>query len=105
MQIIKVAVNFLVKRVVILSALAALLYNSWPLGFWLNYSTSVHGLASDLEQVHHPYSWVFIGGDLLSSLIILTICAALLLSFKPLQKKTFRLIIAGLMIFSTFTAV
>jgi len=59
------------KSLSLLSVIAGLLYNSWPLGHWLNPVVSKTSLASGLEAVHQPYNWVFIGGDVLSSLIVI----------------------------------
>lgn len=83
--------------------IAALLYNSWPLGFWLNYPTSVHGLASDLERVHHPYYWVFIAGDLLASLIISVIAINELGKKRGRRANAYALMATGLLIFAVFT--
>lgn len=54
--------------------LSGLIYNSWPLGYWLNPPVAKAGLASALEALHQPYSWLFIGGDVLSSLLIIVVC-------------------------------
>lgn len=61
------------KRITILAVLAGILYSSWPLGYWLNPAVSRSSLASGLEAVGQPYNWVFIGGDVLSSLLVLMI--------------------------------
>lgn len=52
--------------------LAGVLYSSWPLGYWLNPAGN-RGLASNLEAIHQPYNWVFIGLDIASGALI---CAA-----------------------------
>lgn len=62
------------KRLSILSVSAAILYNSWPLGHWLNPIVSKVSLASGLEAFGQPYNWLFIGGDILSSIIIVIVC-------------------------------
>ncbi len=61
------------KTLEILSILAGLLYSSWPLGHWLNLNVSKNSLASGLEAVGQPYNWVFIGGDMLSSVIVIAV--------------------------------
>ncbi len=50
---------------------AAILYCSWPLGFVLNPFVSRHDLASQLEALHEPYAWVFIGMDVLTGVAVL----------------------------------
>jgi Protein of unknown function (DUF998) len=57
-----------------LAVLAGLLYASWPLGYWLNPAVSKAGLASALEGVGQPYNWLFIAGDIVSSLLITLVC-------------------------------
>ena len=56
------------------SVLAGLLYNSWPLGYWLNSAVSNSSLASGLEAVGQPYNWVFIFGDIISSILVIALC-------------------------------
>jgi hypothetical protein len=58
----------------VLAVLAGLVYNSWPLGYWLNPAASKAGLASGLEALHQPYNWLFISGDVLSGLLIILAC-------------------------------
>jgi len=57
-----------------LACLAGVLYSSWPLGYLLNPSISRNQLASALEALHQPYNWVFISGDVGSSLLMILIC-------------------------------
>lgn len=64
-----------IKFLTILSVTAGVLYNSWPLGHWLNPVVSKVSLASGLEAVGQPYNWLFIGGDVISSLIIIVFCS------------------------------
>lgn len=49
--------------------LAGVLYSSWPLGYWLNPQAN-RGLASNLEAIHQPYNWLFVGLDILSGGLI-----------------------------------
>lgn len=58
------------RPVLWLAWVAAILYSSWPLGFVLNPAVGQHDLASQLEAMHEPYDWVFIGMDVLSALAI-----------------------------------
>lgn len=57
-----------------LGIVAGLLYISWPLGYWLNPAVSKNGLASGLEAVGQPYNWLFVSSDVVSSLLIITVC-------------------------------
>jgi hypothetical protein len=58
-------------RMTTLAVGAGLLYSSWPLGYILNPSVAHNGLASALEALHQPYNWVFIIGDVGSSLLVI----------------------------------
>ena len=49
--------------------LAGVLYSSWPLGYWLNPQAN-RGLASNLEAIHQPYNWLFVGLDIVSGGLI-----------------------------------
>jgi hypothetical protein len=68
----------------IITALSALLYCSWPLGFWLNPLAMRSGLASELGAFGQPYNWVFIAGDVTSG-ILLVIATLLLLRLYRLR--------------------
>lgn len=51
--------------------LAAVTYNSWPLGFWLNPRVSYSGgLASELEGMRQPYNWVFVLLDVVTGVLV-----------------------------------
>jgi hypothetical protein len=69
-------------RMTILACLSGLLYSSWPLGYVLNPTVSRSALASALEALHQPYNWVFIAGDVSSSLLMLLICWLLLKHYR-----------------------
>jgi hypothetical protein len=58
------------QKLTVLSVLAGLIYNSWPLGYWLNPIVAQNGLGSELEGLHQPFNWLFIAGDVASSLLI-----------------------------------
>lgn len=62
------------RMVTAMSVVSGLLYSSWPLGPILNPNVSRSGLASGLEGVHQPYNWLFISGDIISSLLITLVC-------------------------------
>jgi hypothetical protein len=51
---------------------SAVLYCSWPLGFWLNPRASQTGLASELGAFGQPYNWIFIWGDIISGALLVT---------------------------------
>lgn len=56
-----------------LAVLAAVAYNSWPLGFWLNPRVSYGGgLASELEGLRQPYNWVFVLLDVVTGALVMT---------------------------------
>ncbi|HSX47756.1 MAG TPA: hypothetical protein VLF63_03205 [Patescibacteria group bacterium] len=92
------------KSALTLTILAAVLYNSWPLAFWLDPGTARRGLASDLEKVHHPYFWLFILLDILTSLIILIVIYLLRVKLSGIvHSKMLKYVMIGLGIFSVFT--
>lgn len=82
------------KTFTALSVVAGILYSSWPLGHWLNPAVSRTSLASGLEAVGQPYNWVFIGGDILSSLVVIVL--SILLWRKVKSSKSYKLIHASL---------
>ncbi|HEV7454383.1 MAG TPA: DUF998 domain-containing protein [Candidatus Saccharimonadales bacterium] len=53
-----------------LAILAAILYCSWPLAYVLNPAVGRHALASQLETSGQPFNWVFIGGDVLTGVVL-----------------------------------
>jgi steroid 5-alpha reductase family enzyme len=61
-------------RLSALATLSGVLYCSWPLGYVLNPAVARNGLASGFEGVHQPYNWLFIGGDVSSSIVIAIVC-------------------------------
>lgn len=56
-----------------LSILAAILYSSWPLGYWLDPVVARGALASELGGFHRPYNWLFIATDCLTGLVLLAV--------------------------------
>ncbi len=75
------------RGLTILSVLSGIIYNSWPLGYWLNPYVAQHDLASDLESLNEPFRWVFVDGDIVSSVLLIIVAVALVVvirkSFKP----------------------
>ena len=60
-----------------LAGLAALLYSSWPLGYFLNPSGN-KGLASNLQGIGQPYNWLFITLDVFAGLAVAIVAVWLL---------------------------
>ena len=65
-----------------LTILSAILYCSWPLGFWLNPVANRTGLASELGAFGQPYNWVFIWGDISSGILLLAGVIVLIRLYK-----------------------
>ena len=54
-----------------MAVMAGVVYNSWPLGFWLNPKVSFGGgLASELEGLHQPYNWLFVLLDIVAGVLV-----------------------------------
>jgi hypothetical protein len=70
------------KSLTILSIIAGILYSSWPLGPLLNPAVARRGQASELAVPHQPYYWIFMYGDVASSLVIVYICWRLFIQYK-----------------------
>ncbi len=96
----------LLTKLEILSIVAGILYSSWPLGHWLNLNVSKNSLASGLEAVGQPYNWVFISGDITSSLLIIIISLWLWRIFSIKQKfKTIKAVLSCSIVFGLSTIV
>lgn len=76
--------------------LSAILYCSWPLGFWLNPLANKTGLASELGAFGQPYNWVFIWGDIVSGLLLIAGCALLWWRWRPVDWVRAMLILLGI---------
>lgn len=81
--------------------LAAVLYNSWPLGFYLNPSVLHHDVASDLAKSGQPYNWVFMLGDVLTGLVLLLVA---FLQWRRTRVRTARAAILAYAVFGITTA-
>lgn len=93
------------KIVLGLFTLSAILYNSWPLGYWLDSSTAHYGLASDLESQGHPYYWLFVLGDILVGLILLSVVLLIYWKSKSrLWNRSVLMVYIGLLCFGLLTA-
>jgi hypothetical protein len=87
-----------------LGVLAALIYNSWPLGYILNPGVARIGLASDLEAAGEAYNWLFISGDVLFGLVVLVIIW-LFLKKKIVLTRQVVFALSGLAVFGVLAAV
>lgn len=86
----------------VLSISAGLIYSSWPLGHWLNPIVSKSSLASGLEAIGQPYNWLFIGLDVLSSLLVITIC---IMIWQNNSKNKLQKIVNRILIFTGLFAI
>ena len=68
---------------VIVMAVSALLYVSFPLAFVLNPTYALHGLTSALGGSGQPYAWLFNVSDILSSALATAVLAWLYLTRPP----------------------
>lgn len=91
-------------RMTALASLAGILYSSWPLGYMLNPGVSSKGLASALEALNQPYNWIFITGDVLSSILVLLICWLIWRHHKADNQRRFiNLVLANIAVFALGT--
>jgi hypothetical membrane protein len=88
----------------LITVAAAVLYSSWPLGYWLNPGVN-RGLASDLEAAHQPYNWIFIALDIISGLLICTASWWLLKLMKHVKLPLLRYAVIGFGAFGLLTAI
>ena len=89
--------------ILIISISAGLLYNSWPFGYWLNPTTSKLSLASGLEAPGQPYNWMFIGGDVVSSVLVIVFAYLLWRVYQDRKSKRVNWVIISLIGYSVFT--
>lgn len=95
-----------VREAFALCAAAAVLYNSWPLGYLLDRKTASHELASSLERAGHPYYWIFLMADLLTAAAIVAVAAIVRLRLWPaLRSGVWSVVCSGLFLFGVFTAI
>jgi len=88
----------------LLTIMAGVIYNSWPLGYWLNPVVN-RGLASDLEATGQPYNWVFIAGDIISGLLICIATVWLLSKLRQTRSTWMKIGLIGFGVFGALTAV
>jgi hypothetical protein len=92
------------QKLTFFAILAGIIYDSWPLGYWLNPIVARKGLASELEAIHQPFNWVFVGGDIVSSIIIAVVAYILWTKTKNHKdKKIFSISLLNVGIFSALT--
>jgi hypothetical protein len=95
--------NFWV-RLTVLATIAGILYSSWPLGYVLNPTVNRSGLASALEALHQPYNWVFISGDVSSSLLMVLVSWLLWRHYHTLKRRLFlSFVLVNMLLFSLGT--
>jgi hypothetical protein len=70
------------KQISIISILAGIIYNSWPLGLFVNPVVTKYGQASQLAASHQPYQWVFRYGDVCASLLMALVCYLIWQAYK-----------------------
>ncbi|HSX07143.1 MAG TPA: DUF998 domain-containing protein [Candidatus Saccharimonadia bacterium] len=75
------------KLTTILSLFAGITYSSWPLGYVLNPKVARSSLASGLEAPGQPYNWVFIGADVVSSVLVIAACVLLWQSYRKVRMR------------------
>lgn len=93
-------------RVTLLACLAGITYSSWPLGYILNPSVNSTQLASALEGLHQPFNWVFISGDIISSLLMLVVSWLLWRHYRNKYKNYFlNFVLINLIIFALGTII
>ena len=78
--------------------LPALMYNIWPLAYWLDPSALKNNYLSVLEVAGRPYSWLFILGDVITSLLVIFMAINLIRIFYDYKN-----IIFGYLAFGVFT--
>ncbi len=93
------------KWLLLLVAIAGLLYNSWPLGYILNNHTATNFLASNLEATGQPYSWLFILGDIITGLLIMAVGVYYWRHQKTCRSWLFKVTIFGFVSFGLITIV
>ena len=89
-----------------LFAVLGLIYNSWPLGYFLDRAVYSSKLASNLEDPGRPYSWVFIATDVIFSIGLIFLAMHIHSLFKRIKfnpRLLITIILTGLFIFSLFT--
>lgn len=91
------------QKLTVLSILAGLIYNSWPLGYWLNPAASGQQLASALEALHQPYNWVFISGDVVSGLLVMLVAWLIWQRLRP--DRLLAIVLLNVVVFGVGTIV
>lgn len=75
------------KLIYVLSALAAIFYSSWILGYYLNIHVATNGTASQLAAFSQPYREVFVIGDALTLLLVFIVSLILFPKVKSTAHK------------------
>jgi hypothetical protein len=77
-------INKIKPHTITLAVTAAVLYNIWPLGYVLDPGALQNSYISALEVSGKPYAWVFILGDVLTSICVLA-AVLTMIKIKPLR--------------------
>ena len=91
-------------RIVGVATAAAILYYSWPLGYWLNPAAGKNGLASDLQATGQPYNWLFVLFDVASGTLIILVTLWLVRIWRRNMKLSIKFILWGYGLFGALTA-
>jgi uncharacterized membrane protein YecN with MAPEG domain len=85
------------NTVIVTGFIAAILYSSWPLGYFLNPIIARQDYASELESAHQPYNWLFIGLDILTGLVLVILGV---IQWRRTNRITFKMSIVGYELFA-----
>lgn len=89
--------KILTNVILITGFIAAILYSSWPLGYFLNPIIARQDYASELESAHQPYNWLFIALDILTGVVLIIVG---IIQWRRTNRLTFRLSIVGYELFA-----
>ena len=93
------------RFILFLAVLAAVLYNDWFLGYFLNSQVAKSGLTSVLEANGQPDNWLFILTDVLTGFIICLMVYTLTRKIYLKARMPIKsLLVIGLLMFGVFTA-
>ena len=85
---------------IVLAVTAAILYNTWPLGYILDPKALSDSYISVLEVSGKPYAWLFIIADILSGIVVITV-GLLLYKLTSLSKRS----VLGYLVFGLATLI
>jgi len=91
--------------IITLAILSAVSYCSWPLGYIFNLPVSRRGLASELEALGQPYSWLFILLDVVSGVLIVALTYYLWRLRSRKHNRWLSIVLLNYAAFGVFTAI